>query len=260
MVERSQLLMGGAISLIILLVVLYYLLRPTRNSAVVLWDLIDAHKQGASGQVIKEGVGVPLKRGSIDGSEFSVSLWLYIKDWNHNFGKYKHVFHLGSNREIGTGSFALKLHPTLNKLFVSTNVYPEDIRDMNRVKKDVLEVNVPLQKWVNVSVSVLDRVMDVYLNGELVVSKLLSGVIRLPIKTNAYFVKYGGFNGQIGRARVSNLSSTPSSVKTSYLSDLSSVVNKWNLKLPFKLDVEGEGDEEDDVDPNLEEFYANRFD
>jgi len=257
MVERSQLLMGGVISLIILVVVLYYLLRPTLNSTVVLWDLIDAHKQGSSGQVIKEGVGVPLKRGSIEGSEFSVSLWLYIKDWDHNFGKYKHVFHLGSNREIGTGSFALKLHPTLNKLLVSTNVYPEDIRDLNKIKKDVLEVNIPLQKWVNVSVSVLDRVMDVYLNGELVISKLLSGVIRLPIKTNAYFVKYGGFNGQIGRARVSNMAATPSNVKAGYLSELSTVVNTWNIKLPFKLeDVE---DEDEEVDPNLEEFYASRF-
>jgi len=257
MVERSQLLMGGVISLIVLLVVLYYLLRPTKNSSIILWDFIDAHKQGDSGQVIKEGVGVPLKRGSIEGSEFSVSLWFYIKDWDHNFGKYKHVFHLGSNREIGTGSFALKLHPTLNKLIVSTNVYPEDIRDLNKMKKDVLEVNVPLQKWVNVSVSVLDRVLDVYLNGELVVSKLLSGVIRIPIKTNAYFVKYGGFNGQIGRARVSNMSTTPSDVKAAYLSELSTVVNKWNIKIPFKLDIDE--DDEETTDPNLEEFYASRF-
>ena len=57
---------------------------------------------------------IPLPK---DGTGYTVSVWLYINDWDYKYGEWKHVLHKGDKQ----GNFVqpgLWLHPTKNKLFV----------------------------------------------------------------------------------------------------------------------------------------------
>jgi hypothetical protein len=55
--------------------------------------------------------------------------------------------------------------------------------------------NVPIQKWVNLVVSVYGRSMDVYIDGKLVRTCLLPGVASVNNNSNIYVTPNGGFDG-----------------------------------------------------------------
>jgi hypothetical protein len=55
--------------------------------------------------------------------------------------------------------------------------------------------NVPIQKWVNLLVSVYSRSMDIYLDGKLVRTCLLPGVAKIDANAPAYITPNGGFSG-----------------------------------------------------------------
>ena len=57
---------------------------------------------------------VPLPK---DGTGYTLSVWLYINDWDYKYGEWKHILHKGDKE----GNFVqpgIWLHPTQNKLFV----------------------------------------------------------------------------------------------------------------------------------------------
>ena len=55
--------------------------------------------------------------------------------------------------------------------------------------------NVPIQKWVNLLISVYGRTLDVYLDGKLVKTCLLPGIAMVNSNANVYITPKGGFNG-----------------------------------------------------------------
>ena len=55
--------------------------------------------------------------------------------------------------------------------------------------------NVPIQKWVNLSVSVYGRTMDIYIEGKLVKTCLLPGVAKVSSASSVYLTPNGGFDG-----------------------------------------------------------------
>jgi hypothetical protein len=55
--------------------------------------------------------------------------------------------------------------------------------------------NVPIQKWVNLTVSVYGRSMDVYIDGKLVRTCLLPGVAAVNNNSDVYVTPLGGFDG-----------------------------------------------------------------
>ena len=55
--------------------------------------------------------------------------------------------------------------------------------------------NIPIQKWVNLILSVYGRTMDIYIDGKLVRTCLLPGVASVNNNANIYVTPAGGFNG-----------------------------------------------------------------
>lgn len=55
--------------------------------------------------------------------------------------------------------------------------------------------NVPVQKWVNLVISVYGRFMDIYIDGKLVRTCLLPGIANVNNNSNVYVTPAGGFNG-----------------------------------------------------------------
>jgi len=55
--------------------------------------------------------------------------------------------------------------------------------------------NVPIQKWVNLLISVYGRTLDVYIDGKLVKTCLLPGIAKINNKAPVYLTPSGGFSG-----------------------------------------------------------------
>jgi len=246
--DSQQMIFIGLI-IVILAVLLYYLvLKPPADTSIVHWALVDAHQTSLP----REGRVIKIDDQDLSGSEFSISFWMYISDWSWNYGKYKHVMHLGTNTDINEGNITVRLHPTINKMIVSAHVYPDNLRtggvfmanSVNEPERhESVGVNVPVQKWINVVISVQDRSLDVYTNGELIVSKMLSGVIKNVHMKKAFLTKFGGFKGKIGRVKISNRIVNAEKVFSNYRQELSGIM----MPLEFKLS-NGESDVGTDPD------------
>jgi hypothetical protein len=110
----------------------------------------------------------------VDGSRnnYSFSVWVYVDEWGVNYDNNKNILAIAP----GTTSpcfFALFLSPRTNDL----NIYvepstapsvPTTGNIFNSLKTTCGVTNFPLQTWVNISVSVYNRAIDVYIDGKLI--------------------------------------------------------------------------------------------
>lgn len=103
------------------------------------------------------------------GSEYTVSMWLYVKNWDT---KQTSVFSiLDGTAEKLSGGF----YPNEPKMYIRRD--PPGTIDTNPSSLpecDVVDISV--QRWVHVTVSVNARIMDVYVDGKLARSCLLDNV------------------------------------------------------------------------------------
>ena len=74
---------------------------------------------------------------------------------------------------------------------------------------------IPLQKWVNIIVSVYNQVVDVYIDGNLASSCVLKGFPALST-SDVDITPDGGFSGQISRVVFSNTATTAARAKSIY--------------------------------------------
>jgi hypothetical protein len=150
------------------------------------------------------GSGVP-------SSNFAYSVWFYINDWNYRYGEPKVIFgRMGAQSSSGSGSLpgisgldpcpAVVLGAVENNVSVSLGCYPGLDQEPttpggNTVIHTCSVANIPIQKWVNLIVSVYGRTMDLYIDGKLVRTCLLPGVASVNNNANIYVTPGGGFNG-----------------------------------------------------------------
>ena len=57
-------------------------------------------------------------------SDYGVQFWMYIQDWDYNFGKEKLILLRKDPTNAATISPKITLHPTDNSLNVSVAIYP----------------------------------------------------------------------------------------------------------------------------------------
>jgi len=167
-------------------------------------DQLPYSKDATSMSSVPSG-NAPLSDGADGG--YGMQFWMYIKDWNTNFGKEKHVL---SRSDVTNNSIMnpnITLHPTENTMRVSISVFPTDTSSKLEPAPaghagstdDVFmcEVpDIPLQSWVSVSLTVFSRNLDIYINGKLVKSCLLSGVPKKALG-DIIMNKNGGFSGYV---------------------------------------------------------------
>jgi hypothetical protein len=148
---------------------------------------------------------------SVPSSNFAYSIWFYINDWNYRYGEPKVVFgRMGAKSPSGSGSVpgisgldpcpAVTLGAVENNVTVSLGCYPGINQEPttpggNTVLHTCSVTNIPIQKWVNLLVSVYGRSMDLYIDGKLVKTCLLPGVAAVNNNANIYVTPAGGFDG-----------------------------------------------------------------
>ena len=198
-------------------------------------------------------------RPSKIGYEFTYSFWIYVNDWGHNFNKPKHIFHVGdeNGRRVTPGVW---LYPKTNNLMVRVDTYANKERNMNptnnmnAVKKErpCDLVNIPVQRWMHVAVVMINKTIDIYLNGKLTRSCTLENVPKMN-KGYVHICQNGGFSGKLCDLFYFNQAYSPGKIYSIYNSgpnsfDAYRYLDKFiaankpkiNLKLNVSADVGGQ--------------------
>ena len=142
--------------------------RKSRNSPI----LVGAPRNAYGGQLGRRPQRVP---NPTEGLAFSYSMWIYVADWNYNFGRVKNILVKGDDEQFAP---KLQFYPNTNALHARINVHGSDGKTRNE-GCDI--ANFPLQKWVHLVYILNNRSVDIYLNGKLERSCVLTGV---PILNN----------------------------------------------------------------------------
>jgi hypothetical protein len=187
---------------------------------------------------------------SVPSSNFAYSIWFYINNWNYRYGEPKVVFgRMGTVSGQGTGSVpgvsgmdpcpAVVLGAVENNLDISLGCYPGVDQEPTTpggttVVHTCSVSNVPIQKWVNLVVSVYGRSMDIYIDGKLVRTCLLPGVASVNNSANVYVTPSGGFEGWTSKFQYYPNSINPQeawNIYTKGYSSMSSMFSSYQVQL-----------------------------
>tara|TARA_Y100001970_G_scaffold14162_1_gene16010 strand:+ start:7948 stop:8673 length:726 start_codon:yes stop_codon:yes gene_type:complete len=146
---------------------------------------------------------IPILRSDNEegGIEFSYSFWFIIRDWRYKYGEWKHVFHKGNKTSWPNRAPGVWFHKEHNNMRVYMNVH-------NKVDEYVDIEDIPINKWVYVVVSVKNKYLDIYINGELVKRHILSGIPKQNFN-DLYITNFGGFGGFLGKFKYYNRALSP---------------------------------------------------
>ena len=210
------------------------------------------------------------------GGDMTFSCWIYVDDWNYKVSNYKHVFSIQPSPATPSSVLPLVglLTPLRNGLAVRANVLnpqggPAAVPATGSATPDItvkanldavlgqkLSMNmfestvekpcdiaeVPLQRWVNLTVVVSGRVMDVYLDGKLSRSCVLDNIVNVPRgKLEVVLADQGGFGGRIASVQMWNTQLTPDVIYGIYMMgptqashNIFADLTKWlNLNVSF---------------------------
>ena len=189
------------------------------------------------------------------GTDFTLSLWLYIDDYNYRASQPKFVFALGPDHMVDNTRNVLvaALSPTTNDLMIRANARAATVSSPSPATMpaasgsatpditqeltlrslmsqqtsmsmfqptagtealtpcDIREV--PLQRWVCLTVAVSGRTMDVYMDGKLTRSCVLDSVVSVPNgKLTLRMGDYNGFGGRVSYVQMWASQLTPDAV------------------------------------------------
>jgi hypothetical protein len=114
---------------------------------------------------------------SNDGLEFTYSMWLYIADWNLNFGSWKPIIVKDTNTSSsGDHSVApgLWFYPKTNAIHARISTTADDDTTEGCDISDF-----PLQKWTHLVYVLKGRSVNMYIDGKLVRSCNLLGIPKV---------------------------------------------------------------------------------
>jgi hypothetical protein len=149
---------------------------------------------------------------------------------------------MGSQSVTGQGSIpnvngvdpcpAVVLDSVENNVKVSLGCYPGIDTHPTSNSTTVIQTcsvsNVPIQKWVNLVVSVYGRSMDIYIDGKLVKTCLLPGIANVNNNSNIYITPAGGFDGWTAKFQYFPNTLNPQDVWNIYTKGYSNWLSMFN--------------------------------
>lgn len=186
---------------------------------------------------------------STTGREFTYNFWIFVRDWDSNAPK--HILHRGNDNvnSYTVASPSVWLYPKENKLMVRVSTHQQEASSdydpatyfpYDKSREGITNVNpmaykgsdkniwnssyscdvenIPLQRWVQVSVCMWNRTLDVYINGKLARSCILPGVPAHDpdMLSNLYVGQGSTFNGYMARFKYFNRAVTADEIMTMY--------------------------------------------
>lgn len=179
---------------------------------------------------------------SSNSSNYAYSAWFYIDDWSYRYGEPKIILgRLDSDLEP---SPSIVLGAIENNLKIQTTVYSSAGSTGGSTHTCNVD-NVPIQKWVNVIVSLYGRTLDVYLDGKLVRTCVLPGVAKMANNAPVYITPLGGFSGYTSNVQYYGDSLNPQEAYNIYRSGYGG--SGFDFPYSIKLEVLKDGQEQGSI-------------
>ena len=152
------------------------------------------------GKTLQKIDAADLDVNNTNSSNFTYSIWFYIDNWNYRYGEPKVIFgRMTEGSKVKEPCPTVVLGANQNNISVSLAVYPgENTKPSDGSKYSINNfsiANIPIQKWVNLFISVYGRTMDIYIDGKLVRTCILDGVAAIDAVAPVYITPNGGFSG-----------------------------------------------------------------
>lgn len=162
------------------------------------------------------------------GGDFTLSFWIYIDDWNYKNNRYKLLFNIAP--EQGDSILVGMLTPLQNNMIVRANSgTPVDPVLKDTARKNLLSgaagpmenkmcdtKDIPLQRWTCVTIVSSGRTLDVYNDGKLQRSCILSNNLDIPIRQKLR-LHLGEFGGRYSSVQMWNQQITPDVIYGIYM-------------------------------------------
>jgi hypothetical protein len=270
---------------------------------VVVYLIINAYSQTAHLTKMAAGKEVQIIKASKlknknNSSNFTYSMWIYVDDWNYNFGQEKMVLDRSNSPTVVLGDKPNTLKVYMNyydsaktSLTSSSSSDPSPAAPMNAATSaactacasgytcacdscnngipddDVTDAddeatlaalsasssnantkvntclieNIPIQKWVNVIVSLYGRTLDIYLDGKLVRTCIMPGVPKVNNIADLQVTNKGGFSGWTSNFTFWSNASNPQEAYNIYKSGfggsiLGNALNKYRVQVSMIKD------------------------
>ena len=184
----------------------------------------------------------------VDGSRnnYSFSVWVYVDDWGVNYDSNKNILAITPGK-TSPCFFALFLSPRTNDLniYVEPSAESSDtttVNTFNSLKTTCGVTNFPLQTWVNISVSVYNRAIDVYIDGKLIRTCSMTKVASAISNRNNIFIggsgtEVPGFSGFIASVVYSPEVFSPKEVWDIYARGYTNSAFDLNALKRYKLEL-----------------------
>lgn len=181
--------------------------------------------------------------------DFTYAFWVYIDEWAHNSDKNKVIIRRGSTGIGEVDSLKIYLTPTINNMKFDLGTMDSSTTgstSSNGVKTCTLN-NIPLQRWVNIILTVNNRAADMYLDGKLVNTCISENVLKENASQDIDICKAeagtgqesSGFKGSISNVIYYTRTINPREAYSIYKEGPGSgnpflnLINKYRLKLAF---------------------------
>ena len=223
-------LIKTVLTVVVVLIVLYFLINWLFAGSTQLTRMANGNE--------KQTVLASTLKNNNNSSNFTYSTWFYVNDWNYRFGEPKVL--LGRLDDNNNGSPSIVFDAMENNITVMVSCYPQQT-DAKSVQHQCVVKNFPLQKWVNLIISVYGRTLDVYIDGKLVRTCVMPGVAKMNTKSNIVVTPNGGFNGWTSNFMYWDNSTNPQEAYNIYKggfggSLLGNLFNKYRIKFSFLTD------------------------
>ena len=237
--------------IIVILVILYFcylFITDYYNSFTNKPYLIEGITDGTKALTLP-GSNIKESKDGRYGREFSYSFWIFIKNANYGYttetdcnapGKgNKHIFHKGSY-VLDKSCGAINTESEESGNIISQNTNSQNISGENKNRTPVLQYpgvwlnsrsnelifcvntqedsnsqvtisNVPVDKWVHISLILINNNVDIYVNCNLKKRHTFSSVPKINYG-NMYITHYGGFLGYLSKLRYYNYALEPYSI------------------------------------------------
>jgi hypothetical protein len=224
-------LMKTVLICLVALVLLYFILNWYYGTSSQLTKMFNAQQQ----QRILAAT-IPTNNNS---SNYTYSTWFYVNDWNYRFGEPK-VLLARSDSDNNPGP-SIVFGAMENDITVSVTCYPTG---PNNGEKHLVHqcsiTNFPIQKWVNLLVSLYGRTLDIYIDGKLVRTCVLPGVAKINNNADIIVTPGGGFSGMTSNFKYWSDSKNPQEAYEIYKDGAGTssldIFNKYKLKVSFLED------------------------
>jgi hypothetical protein len=216
---------------------------------------------------------LPLKNPDVrvkPGGEYTISFWMYISSWEYRAGLAKSVLQIVDTKAPNYSLLTTLLYPNENRLMVRVHTeapsngvdytlnsnYDNLLSGKQGMANEVIESpmcdiqDIDLQRWINITVSVNGRIVDVYYDGKLNRSCVLPDIPMAP-ESGVQVVmtgKKGGFGGKLSGIQFFAYPLTPDRIYAIYQAGPRGPAGFMSFlaeKLGIKLTYSGKGGQQE---------------